>query len=65
MVCKSASSFLCLSSVVHHFLCCCQALTPNPGTQVPADMLEKHSKVCCLLDEEEAQDHSLDARLTK
>ena len=33
--------------------------------QVPADMLEKHSKVCCLLDEEEAQDHSLDARLTK
>ena len=39
--------------------------SPYPRMQVPADMLEKHSKVCCLLDEEEAQDHSLDARLTK
>ena len=33
--------------------------------QVPGDMLERHSKICCLLDEANDQVMSVDARLTQ
>ena len=33
--------------------------------QVPGDMLERHSKICCLLDEADDQVISVDARLTQ
>ncbi|KAK9828880.1 hypothetical protein WJX72_002570 [[Myrmecia] bisecta] len=33
--------------------------------QIPSDVLEKHSKICCLLDEVAEQDPNIDARLTR
>lgn len=33
--------------------------------QVPGDMLERHSKICCLLDEANDQVMCVDARLTQ
>lgn len=37
----------------------------SPLLQVPGDMLERHSKICCLLDEADDQVMSVDARLTQ
>ena len=52
-------------------LCCMHSLcsqclkTGMMLLQVPGDMLERHSKICCLLDEANDQVMSVDARLTQ
>ena len=50
---------------VHHFLIILVSDTSWLLVQVPGDMLERHSKICWLLDEANDQVMSVDARLTQ